>query len=89
MKKSLCFGKGGLARYIPRFIHPSQKIRNNYPNHPKMHMIENLVLIAEDEKAIRINSGLRNVCNVHMLISKGVEFYAARRYFHLEKEGRE
>ena len=89
MKKSPCFGKGGLASCIARSIHPSKPIREKYYNRLKSHKIENLVLIADAEKTIQRNSGVSNVYTFSHADFEGVEFYAARRYVHLKKEGRE
>ena len=89
MPKTLCFGKGGLASCIPWFIRPSKPIREKYKNCPKTHKLENLVLIAEEENKIQINSGVSNVHTFSHACFGGVEFYAARKYVHLTKEGRE
>ena len=61
MKKSLCFGKGGIASYILRFIHPSKPIREKYPNCQKSHNIDNLVLISDSQNMIWRNSGVSSV----------------------------
>ena len=89
MKKSLCFGKGGLANFISQFIHPSKPIRENYTNHQKTHKINNLTLMAQDEKGISRNSVVSSVCTFSHADFEGVEFYAARRYVHLIKDVRE
>ena len=89
MLKTLCFGKGGLASCISRFIRAGKLIREKYTEFTKMHNLENLVLIAKDEKKIRINRGVSNVYTFSQEDFKGVEFYAARRYVHLTKYGRE
>ena len=85
MSKTLCFGKGGLASCILWFISPSKPIREKYPNHPKTHKLENLLLVAEDENTIQINIGLSNVYTFLHAYFEGVEFYAARLYLHLTK----
>ena len=85
MSKLLCFGKGGLARCISRFIRPSKPIRKKYPNRSKTHEIENLVLIVDTKKTIQRNSGVINVYTFLYADFNGVEFYAARRYVHLKK----
>ena len=88
MSKLLCFGKGGLESRISLFIHLSQPIKKKYQNRPKAHKIDNLLLIAEAKKKIRVNIG---VINVYMFLHsdfEGVEFYAARGYVHLKTEGR-
>ena len=87
--KTLCFGKGGLATFFSRFVHPSKPIREKYPNQTKMHNIENLVLIVEGKNKIRRNSGVSNVYMFLHADFEGFEFYAARKYVHLTKEGRE
>ena len=75
--------------YIARFIHPSKPIRDNYPNHLKSHNINNLVLIAESGKTIRITSGVSNTYTFLHADFEGVDFYAARRYVNFKKEVRE
>ena len=47
------------------------------------------MLILEDEKKIRRNSVVSNVYTFSHADFEGGEFYAARRYAHLTKEGRE
>ena len=47
------------------------------------------MLIAEEENKIQINSGVINMCMFYHTDFKGVEFYAARKYVDLKKEGRE
>ena len=42
--------------FISRLIYPSKLIREKYPNLPKTHKLENLVLIAESE-----NKRMRNI----------------------------
>ena len=55
----------------------------------KYHKLENLVLIAESKNMTRRNSGVSNVYTFSHADFEGVGFYAARRYAHLIKEGRE
>ena len=61
--------------------------RWKYPNHLKTHNLKNLVLIAEAEKTISRNGGVSNVYIFSHAHSEGIEFYAARQYVHLKKEG--
>ena len=60
-----------------------------YPNRPKMHKLENLVLIVEDKKKIRRNSGVSNVYKFSREDFKCVGIYVARWYVNLAEEGRE
>ena len=89
MKKSLYFGKRSLGICISRFIHQSKMIRDKYPNCPKSHKIDKLVLIAEAKYKIRRNSGVSNIYTFLHAYFGGVEFYATRKYVNLTKEGRE
>ena len=87
MKKPLFFGKEGLAICISLFIHPSKPIKKKYPKRPKTHDLDNLVLIMKVENTIRINIGASNVYIFLHADFEGIEFYAARRYVHMTKEG--
>ena len=81
----LCFGEGVLAIYISWFINPGKMIREKYPNCPKAHNLDTLVLIAEGKNTIQRNSG---VSNVYMFLHVDFEvgqFYAARGYVNLKK----
>ena len=70
---------------ILRFIPQSKPRREKYPNSPKTHKLENLVLIAEDEKKIRRNNGVSNVYTFYHADLEGVGFYAARLCVHFTK----
>ena len=86
MKKSLCFGEGGLASCTSWFIRPSKHIREKYLNCPKTHTIESFVLIAEAKNTIRRISSGSSVYRFLHADFEGVEFYPARRYVSLTKE---
>ena len=47
------------------------------------------MLIADTEKTIQINSGISSVYMFSYTSLEGVEFYAARQYVNLTKEGRD
>ena len=86
MPKTLCFGEGVLVSCISHIIHPIKLIREKYLNCSKKYNLKNLVLIAEDENKIRINSGVSNVYRFSHMDFEGVEFYAPRQYVRLKKE---
>ena len=73
-QRHISFGEEGLASYISWFIQPGKPIRDKYSNRPKTHKLENLVLIAEDAKKIRRNSGVSNVYTFLHADFEGVEF---------------
>ena len=52
----------------------------------KSHKIYKLVLMAEAEKTIRINSGVSNVYMLSHAYFEGVDFYAAIRCVHFTKD---
>ena len=87
--KTICYGRRGIEICISCFIHPSKLIREKYLNRPNAHKLENFVLIAEYKNKIRRNRSVSNVYAFSHADFEGVEFYAARRYVHLKKEGRE
>ena len=60
MTPCLSFGVSGVVSCMSRFIHPSKLIREKYPNLPKAHKLEDLILIAESEISIRRGGGLAN-----------------------------
>ena len=88
MKKLPCFGKGGLVRFISRFVLPSKPIREKYPKSPKSHKLDNLVMIAEAENTIWRNSSVINVYTFWHAGFEDVEFYSGRRCMHFKKKGR-
>ena len=87
MTPRLSFGVGGVVSCMSRFNHPSKPIREKYPNRPKAHKLEDLILIAESEISIRRGGGLAKVYNFSHLDFPDVIFYAAKWYVHMTLEG--
>ena len=86
MSKTLLGGKWGLMSCISWFNRPIKPIRGKYIILTKTHRVENLVLIAEDEKKIQRNSGESIVYTISYADFEGVDFYIARKYIHLKTE---
>ena len=61
MTPRLRFGVDGVVSCMSRFTQPSKPIREKYPNRPKYHKLEDLILIAESEISIRRGGGLAKV----------------------------
>ena len=78
MQNTLFGWKTGIKSCISWFIHTSKPIRKKYPNYPKMHNLEKVLLISEDENKIWRNSGISNVYTFSHADFKGVDFYAVR-----------
>ena len=54
-----CFGGDRvLTSCLLWLIYPRKPIRENYPNRPKLHEFENLLLVAEERETTRINNGV-------------------------------
>ena len=83
MTPLLRFGVVGVVSCMSRFIHPSKPICEKYPNSPKAHKLEDLILIAESEISIQRGGGLAKVYKLSHLNFPDVIFYAAKRYVHM------
>ena len=44
---------GAVASMMLKFVHTSNPIRDKYPNRPKNHKLEGVVLVEEDVKFVR------------------------------------
>ena len=49
----LCAGVGAVASVMSKFVHPSRSIRHEYPNQPKKHKLEGVILMEVDAKVLR------------------------------------
>ena len=87
MTPRLRFGVGRVVICMSRFIHPSKPICEKYPNRPKYHKLEDLILIAESEISIRRGGVLAKVYKFSHLNFLDVIFYAAKWYVHMKLEG--
>ena len=86
MTPRLRFGVGGFVSCMSRLIHPSKHISEKYPNRPKAHKLEDLILIVESKISIRRGGSLANVYKFLHLNLPDVIFYAAKRYVHMKLE---
>ena len=77
----------GVVSCMSRFIHPSKPIREMYPNRPKDHKLEDLILIAESEISIQRSGGLAKVYIFSHLNFPDAIFSAEKRYVHMTLEG--
>jgi hypothetical protein len=89
MPAALRFGVGGVATCISRFVHPSKPIRDKYLNREKGHKLDNLKIIALQEKVIRRGAPAAKVYIFSHDDFPDQEFYASTRYVHLTQEGPE
>ena len=80
MYESLAHGSVG-ALNGPKWVQQSKMIRENSPNRPKTHKLENLVFMAKDEKTIRRNSSVSNEFTFFMRILKVFSFTSQGNIF--------
>ena len=79
MTPCLRFDVGGVVSRMSMFIHPRKPIYEKYPNRPKAHKLEDLILIVESEISIRRGGGLSKVYKFSHLNFPDIIFYAAKR----------
>jgi hypothetical protein len=70
-------------------VHPSKPIRDKYVNREKGHKLENLKIIALQEKVVRRGTAATKVYVFLHDDFPDEEFYACTRYVHLTQEGPE
>ena len=46
-------GVGAIASVMSKSVHPIKPIHNNYPNQPKNHKLQGVVLLEVDAKVVR------------------------------------
>ena len=49
----LCSGVGDVVSVMSKFVHPRKPIFDKYPNRPKSHKLQGVVLVEVDAKVVR------------------------------------
>ena len=49
----LRYGVGAVASVMSKFVHPSRSICHKYPNRPKNHKLQGVILVEVDAKVVR------------------------------------
>ena len=80
---------GAIAWAMSKFVHPSKPICDQYPNQPKNHKLEGIILLREDDKVVRRGTDPIPVFLFRHEDFPDKEFYCARRYVHVTQEGPE
>ena len=80
-------GVGAVASVMSKFVHPSKSIHNKYPNRPKNHKLQGVVLVEVDAKVVR-----RGTNEILVFVFTHFDFtdqklYAAKQYIHVTEEG--
>ena len=79
----LLAGVGAVSSVMSKFVHPSRSILRKYPNRPKNHKLQGVLLVEVDAKVVRRGA---NAILVFVFIHFGFtdkQFYAAKRYIHV------
>ena len=80
---------GAVASVMSKFVHPSRSIRHKYPNRPKNHKLEGVILVEVDAKVVRRGADAILVFFFTYFDFPEEQFYAAKRYIHVTQEGKE
>ena len=82
-------GVGAVTSVMSNFVHSSRLICHKYPNRPKNHKLEGVVLLEVDAKVVRRGADAILVFVFPHFGFPGEQFYAAKRYIHVTHEGEE
>ena len=82
-------GVGAVASVMSKFVHPSKPIRDKYPNRPKNHKLQGVVLEEVDVKVVRWGANEILVFVFTHFYFTDQQFYSAKQYIHVIKEGTE
>ena len=85
----LCSGVGAVASVMSKFVQPSRSIRHKYPNRPKNHKLEGVILVEVDAKVVRRGADAILVFVFTHFGFTDKNLYAAKRYIHVTQEGEE
>ena len=82
-------GVGAVALVMSNFVHPSKSIHHKYPNPPKNHKLQGVILVEVDAKVVRRGANTIMVFVFTHFDFPDEQFYAAKRYVHVTQEGEE
>jgi hypothetical protein len=89
MAPNLRAGVGAVAWVMSRFVHPSKPLRDQYPNRPKNHKLEGIILLREEDKVVQRGTEPVPVFLFRHEDFPNKEFYFVRRFLHVTQEGPE
>ena len=82
-------GVGAVASVMSKFVHPSRSIRHKYPNRPKNHKLEGVILVEVDAKVVRRGADAILVFVFTHFDFPDKKIYAAKRYIHVTQDDEE
>ena len=74
---------------MSKFVHPSRSIRHKYPNRPKNHKLEGVILVEVNAKVVRRGADAILVFVFTHFDFTDEKLYAVKRYIHVTQEGEE
>ena len=80
-------GVGAVASVMSKLFQPSKPVRDNYPNRPKNHKLQGVVLVEVDIKVVRRGANAILVFVFTHFDFPDQQFYAAKRYINVTEEG--
>ena len=78
---------GAAGECVSRFIHPSNTVRDTYPNRPNKHKVLGLILVGQEIKVIRRGTEPVKVFTFWRKDIPNKVMYIAKRYVHVTVEG--
>ena len=78
-----------IASVMSKFVHPSRSILYNYPNGPKNHKLEGVILLDVDAKVVQQGADAILVFVFTHFNFPDEQLYAAKRYIHVTQEDEE
>ena len=82
-------GVGAVASLMSKFVHSSRSIRHKYPNRPKNHNLQGVILVEVDAKVVWRGADAIMVFVFTHFDFPDEQFYAAKRYIHVTQEGKD
>ena len=80
---------GAVASVMSKFVHPRKPIRDKYPNWPKNHKLQGVVLVEVDAKVVQRGANAMLVFVFTHFDLPNKKLYAAKTYIHVTQEGEE
>ena len=82
-------GVGAVASVMSKFVHPSRPIHHKYPNRPKNHKLQGVILVEVDTKVVWRGADAILVFVFTHFDFPEEQFYAAKRSIHVTQEDKE
>ena len=82
-------GVGAVTSVMSKLVHPSRSIHHKYPNRPKNHKLQVVILVEVEVKVVRRGADAVLVFVFTHFDFPDEKFYVAKRYIHVTQDGEE